>query len=119
MKNLFLQLAERKIEEECFDFCTILGDTLKEKAEAIFLEIAKISQNIGGAALIIMSPEISCFFECGSCPINYGEFMGISYMGRFWPLSADWYKNSAVPHNVAFIINKDRAVMMKIENLVI
>lgn len=76
-----------------WDFATALGDTIKEKYEALYVKIVEVSNIIhrktlrGGANWIVTSPEVASIFEtatAGFAPAPSNTFessLGIQYVG--------------------------------------
>jgi hypothetical protein len=76
-----------------WDLATALGDTIKEKYEALYVKIVEVSNVIhrktlrGGANFLVTSPEVSSIFEtatAGFAPAPSETFtssLGIQYVG--------------------------------------
>jgi len=93
-----------------WDLATALGDTIKEKYEALYVKIVEVSNVIhrktlrGGANFIVTSPEVASIFEtatAGFAPAPSETFtssLGIQYVGTVanrWRL----YKDPLFPTN--------------------
>lgn len=87
-----------------WDFNTALGDTIKEKYEALYVEVTKLSNIIhrktlrAGANWIVTSPEVASIFEtatAGFAPAPSDTFtssLGVQYVGTVqnrWRLYKD------------------------------
>ena len=93
-----------------WDFATALGDTIKEKYEALFVKVVEISNVVhrktlrGGCNWIVTSPEVASMFEtatAGFAPNTSETFtssIGIQYVGT---VNARWrlYKDPLFPTN--------------------
>ena len=76
-----------------WDLATALGDTIKEKYEALYVKIVEVSNVIhrktlrGGANFLVTSPEVSAIFEtatAGFAPAPSETFtssLGVQYVG--------------------------------------
>jgi len=87
-----------------WDFNTALGDTIKEKYEALYVKIVEVSNVVhrktlrGGCNWIVTSPEVASIFEtatAGFAPASSETFtssLGIQYVGTInnrWRLYKD------------------------------
>ena len=93
-----------------WDFSTALGDTIKEKYEALYVKVVEISNVVhrktlrGGCNWIVTSPEVASMFEtatAGFAPNTSETFtssIGIQYVGT---VNARWrlYKDPLFPTN--------------------
>jgi hypothetical protein len=93
-----------------WDYNTALGDTVKEKYEALFVKVSQVSNIIhkktlrSGANWIICSPEVASIFEtatAGFAPAPSESFtssLGVQYVGT---VSNRWklYKDPQFPTN--------------------
>jgi hypothetical protein len=93
-----------------WDFATALGDTIKEKYEALYVKIVEVSNVVhrktlrGGCNWIVTSPEVASMFEtatAGFAPNTSETFtssIGIQYVGT---VNARWrlYKDPLFPTN--------------------
>ena len=93
-----------------WDFATALGDTIKEKYEALYVKVVEVSNVVhrktlrGGCNWIVTSPEVSSIFEtatAGFAPAPSETFtssLGIQYVGT---VNARWrlYKDPLFPTN--------------------
>jgi hypothetical protein len=93
-----------------WDFNTALGDTIKEKYEALYVKLVELSAVIhrktlrGGANWIVTSPEVASIFEtatAGYAPTMSDTFttsLGIQYVGT---INSKWrlYKDPLFPTN--------------------
>lgn len=91
-----------------WDFATALGDTIKEKYEALYVKVTEISNIIhrktlrGGANWLVTSPEVASIFEtatAGFAPSPSSSFestLGIQYIGT---INGRWkiYKDPLFP----------------------
>ena len=93
-----------------WDFSTALGDTIKEKYEALYVKVVEVSNVVhrktlrGGCNWIVTSPEVASMFEtatAGFAPNTSETFtssIGIQYVGT---VNARWrlYKDPLFPTN--------------------
>ena len=93
-----------------WDFATALGDTIKEKYEALYVKVVEVSNVVhrktlrGGCNWIVTSPEVASIFEtatAGFAPAPSETFtssLGIQYVGT---VNARWriYKDPLFPTN--------------------
>jgi len=93
-----------------WDFATALGDTIKEKYEALYVKVVEVSNVVhrktlrGGANWIVTSPEVASIFEtatAGFAPAPSETFtssLGIQYVGT---VNSRWrlYKDPLFPTN--------------------
>jgi hypothetical protein len=93
-----------------WDFATALGDTIKEKYEALYVKVVEVSAVVhrktlrGGCNWIVTSPEVASIFEtatAGFAPAPSETFtssLGIQYVGT---VNARWrlYKDPLFPTN--------------------
>ena len=93
-----------------WDFATALGDTIKEKYEALYVKVVEVSNVVhrktlrGGCNWIVTSPEVASMFEtatAGFAPNTSETFtssIGIQYVGT---VNARWrlYKDPLFPTN--------------------
>jgi hypothetical protein len=91
-----------------WDFNTALGDTIKEKYEALYIKLVEISNVVhrktlrGGCNWIVCSPEVASIFEtatAGFAPTMSDTFtgnLGIQYVGT---INSKWrmYKDPLFP----------------------
>jgi hypothetical protein len=93
-----------------WDFATALGDTIKEKYEALYVKVVEVSNVVhrktlrGGCNWIVTSPEVASIFEtatAGFAPSPSETFtssLGIQYVGT---VNSRWriYKDPLFPTN--------------------
>ncbi len=91
-----------------WDFNTALGDTIKEKYEALYIKVVEVTNVVhrktlrGGANWLVTSPEVASIFEtatAGFAPIPSDTFtssLGIQYVGT---INSRWrlYKDPLFP----------------------
>lgn len=91
-----------------WDFNTALGDTIKEKYEALYIKLVEISNVVhrktlrGGCNWIVCSPEVASIFESATAGFgptmsdNFTGSLGIQYVGT---INGKWkmYKDPLFP----------------------
>lgn len=99
-----------------FDFNTVLGDTVKEKVEALHGFIFKIG--IGPNITIIAAPEISAVFEC-CCQGFHNHTIGDYHDNRFLidcgrHGSFHVYKQDKFPVNQMLLVGDNGVAMINL-----